>query len=86
MVFAPWAAHSIHSYLTIPKDEKDLSYLAVLPFMLWRILHFQLWRSLSRFQTARDRNKIVQRGIEFEQVDREENWYDNMISIQDINY
>ena len=75
MVVAPWVVHSIYSYTVGP--ERDLSYLLVFPFMLWRMFdqfHNQLWISLSRYQTAKGKGRIVDKGLEFEQVDRERNW------------
>uniref|UniRef100_A0A0D9YSK6 aldehyde oxygenase (deformylating) n=1 Tax=Oryza glumipatula TaxID=40148 RepID=A0A0D9YSK6_9ORYZ len=48
--------------------EKDVAYLSVLPFMLLRILHSQVWLTISRLMDARgNRRRIVERGIEFEQ-------------------
>ncbi|XP_019187912.1 PREDICTED: protein ECERIFERUM 1-like isoform X2 [Ipomoea nil] len=43
------------------------------------MLHNQLWISLSRYRTAKGDNRIVDKGIEFEQVDRERNWDDQII-------
>ncbi|WKA05181.1 hypothetical protein VitviT2T_023161 [Vitis vinifera] len=43
------------------------------------MLHNQLWISLSRHRTAKGNNRIVDKGIEFEQVDRERNWDDQII-------
>ena len=41
--------------------------------MLWRLIHSQIWISYSRYRTAKLR--IVDKSIEFEQVDRERDWY-----------
>jgi len=57
------------------KDEKDLSSFLIFPILLWRVLHNQLWISLSRYRTAKGNNRIIDKGIEFDQVDRESNWY-----------
>lgn len=54
--------------------EVDIVYLLFFPTLLLRMLHNQIWISLARFQTARSRHLILDRGIEFEQVDRERNW------------
>ncbi|CAI9103412.1 OLC1v1001883C1 [Oldenlandia corymbosa var. corymbosa] len=51
----------------------------ILPFLVLRILHNQLWISLSRYRTAEGKNRIVDKSIEFEQIDRERNWDDNII-------
>uniref|UniRef100_A0A803L0F7 Very-long-chain aldehyde decarbonylase CER1-like C-terminal domain-containing protein n=1 Tax=Chenopodium quinoa TaxID=63459 RepID=A0A803L0F7_CHEQI len=47
--------------------------------MLWRMLHQQLWISLSRYRTAKGKNLIVDRSIDFEQVDRESKWDDQIL-------
>ncbi|ERN18942.1 hypothetical protein AMTR_s00067p00190600 [Amborella trichopoda] len=47
--------------------------------MLSRLAHNQLWISLSRFQTARSKHIILSKGLEFQQVDRERNWDDQII-------
>ncbi|KAK8449172.1 hypothetical protein SEVIR_7G172132v4 [Setaria viridis] len=51
----------------------------MLPALLLRMIHNQIWISLSRYQTARRKNVIVDRSIEFEQVDRERSWDDQII-------
>jgi aldehyde decarbonylase len=38
------------------------------------MLHNQIWISVSRYQTAIGKRRIVDKGLEFEQVDRETNW------------
>ena len=47
------------------------------------MLHNQIWISLSRYRTAKGKNRIVDKGIEFEQVDRESTW--SVISLQNIS-
>ncbi|KAG9440235.1 hypothetical protein H6P81_020400 [Aristolochia fimbriata] len=79
VVLAPWIAHSIYSWVTKPEEKRDLTNFLILPILLWRWVHNQIWISLSRFQTARSKHKIVNKGIEFEQVDREENWDDQIL-------
>lgn len=59
--------------------EVDLTYLLIFPSLLLRMLHNQLWISLSRFQTARGRHLIVDRSLDFEQIDRERTWDDQII-------
>lgn len=77
LVLAPWVLHGCHKMATAKElGEKDVAYLSVLPFMLLRILHSQVWLTISRLMDARgNRRRIVERGIEFEQVDRENNWF-----------
>ncbi|KAL3516754.1 hypothetical protein ACH5RR_023656 [Cinchona calisaya] len=79
VVLAPSVAHSIYSYATKGESEKDLTNFLILPFLLWRMLHNQIWISISRHRTANGKNRIVDRTIEFEQVDRESNWDDQII-------
>mgnify|MGYP004705746485 CR=1 FL=1 len=74
VVLAPWVAHSIYSYATKGESERDLTNLLILPLLLWRMLHDQIWISISRHRTANGKNRIVDKTIEFEQVDRESNW------------
>ena len=75
VVLAPWAIHAIYSFVVKDEKERDISHFLIFPFLLWRMLHNQLWISLSRHRTAKGNNRIVDKGIEFEQVDRERNWY-----------
>jgi len=55
--------------------ERDLLAFAVLPVLLLRLLYSQLWITVSRHQTARSRHRIVDKSLDFDQVDRERNWY-----------
>jgi aldehyde decarbonylase len=71
VILSPWIAHSIYSFIW---GERDPVYQAIFPFMLIRMLHNQIWISISRYQTAKGKSKIVDKGLEFEQVDRETNW------------
>ncbi|CAK7349268.1 unnamed protein product [Dovyalis caffra] len=77
VILAPWVIHNIYSYMV--KDEKDLSSFLIFPLLLSRFLHNQLWISLSRYQTAKGNRRIVDKGIEFDQVDRESNWDDQIL-------
>ncbi|KAJ0035355.1 hypothetical protein Pint_26270 [Pistacia integerrima] len=79
IVLAPWVIHSIYSYIVEDEKRKDLSTLLLFPLILWRFLHNQIWISLSRFRTAKGSNRIVEKSIEFEQVDRETNWDDQIL-------
>ncbi|OVA07674.1 Fatty acid hydroxylase [Macleaya cordata] len=79
IVLAPWVVHSVYSYVTKEESERDLTGLLILPYLLWRWIHGQAWITLARFQTARSKHRILDKGIEFEQVDRERNWDDLII-------
>ncbi|CAH8387308.1 unnamed protein product [Eruca vesicaria subsp. sativa] len=75
MVLAPLVIDSIYSYVTIRDHEK----LLVMALMVWRIVHSQVWISFSRYQTAKGTKRIVDKSIEFDQVDRERTWDDQII-------
>ncbi|XP_062175150.1 very-long-chain aldehyde decarbonylase CER1-like isoform X1 [Alnus glutinosa] len=79
LVLAPWVIHSTYSFVTKDESERNLSNLLIFPFLLWRMLHNQIWISLSRYWTAKGNNSIVDKGLEFEQVDRESNWDDQIL-------
>lgn len=74
-MLAPWMLHGGYLVATKGWREADLGYIAILPSMLLRTLHNQAWITVSRLHSARGRRQIVDRGIEFDQVDRERNWY-----------
>ncbi|KAM5554451.1 hypothetical protein ABKV19_022699 [Rosa sericea] len=78
VVLAPWVIHSTYSFM-FGEEGTDLFYILVFPFLLWRMLHNQIWISLSRYQTAKGKGTIVDKGLEFEQVDRERDWDDQII-------
>ncbi|KAI5647579.1 hypothetical protein M9H77_33584 [Catharanthus roseus] len=79
VVLAPWVVHSFYSFATKEENERDLTYLLVFPFLLSRVVHNLVWISFSRHRTAKGKNRIVDKTIEFEQVDRESNWDDQII-------
>ncbi|XVF68280.1 hypothetical protein PTKIN_Ptkin10aG0192300 [Pterospermum kingtungense] len=79
VILAPWVVHSTYCFVTKGIKEVDLFYVLIFPFLLTRVLHNQLWISYSRYRTAKGNNRIVDKGIEFEQVDRESNWDDQII-------
>ncbi|KAG8363490.1 hypothetical protein BUALT_Bualt19G0027800 [Buddleja alternifolia] len=79
VVLAPWAIHSIYSYMVKDENERDYTNLLVLPLLLLRVVHNLIWISLSRYRTAKGDNRILDKTIEFEQVDRERNWDDQII-------
>ncbi|XP_019462066.1 PREDICTED: protein ECERIFERUM 1-like isoform X1 [Lupinus angustifolius] len=76
LILTPWIGHSIYS---LTSNERDPLYYLIFPFMLVRMMHNQIWISVSRYQTAKGNNKIVDKGIEFDQVDRETNWDDQIL-------
>ncbi|KAJ4776263.1 Fatty acid hydroxylase superfamily [Rhynchospora pubera] len=78
-LLAPWFAHSMHKFATSKTEERDLLNLLIIPVLLLRLLYGQLWISISRFQTARSKRRIVNKSLDFDQVDRERNWDDQII-------
>ncbi|XP_010480305.1 PREDICTED: protein CER1-like 1 isoform X1 [Camelina sativa] len=79
LLVVPLAIGSIYSYMTAEEEEKDLGRMLIVALMLWRIVHSQIWISVSRKKTAKGTKKIVDKPIEFEQVDRERSWDDQII-------
>ncbi|KAL5720368.1 aldehyde oxygenase (deformylating) [Ranunculus cassubicifolius] len=79
LVVAPWVAQTVYSISTKDASEIDSTNLLILPLIIWRVIHNQLWISFSRYQTARGKNRILDKSIEFEQIDRESNWDDQII-------
>ncbi|KAK9101662.1 hypothetical protein Scep_025092 [Stephania cephalantha] len=79
VVLAPWAVHSTHTFLTADEKQRDLGYFLIFPFLISRIIHNQLWISFSRYRTAKGTNRILDKSIEYDQVDRESNWDDQII-------
>ncbi|KAA8520393.1 hypothetical protein F0562_014649 [Nyssa sinensis] len=77
VILAPWMVRSL--YLFTVKEEKDLLNFLILPFLLWRMVHNQIWITISRHRTAKGNNRIVDKSIEFEQADRESNWDDQIL-------
>ncbi|XP_031395701.1 very-long-chain aldehyde decarbonylase CER1-like [Punica granatum] len=79
VVLAPWAIYNTYKFMFSEGNDRDFSTFLILPFLLWRMLHNQIWISLSRYRTAKGNNRILDKGIEFEQVDREGTWDDQII-------
>ncbi|KAL0547965.1 hypothetical protein IC582_012404 [Cucumis melo] len=79
VILAPWVVHSIYQYVVKDETERDVSSLVIFPFLLWRIIHNQIWISVSRYRTAKGNARILDKGIEFDQVDREGNWDDQIL-------
>ncbi|KAH7864094.1 hypothetical protein Vadar_025647 [Vaccinium darrowii] len=78
-VLAPWVVRSMYSFATKNENERDYTCILILPFLLWRAIHNQIWISISRHRTAKGSNMIVNKSIDFEQVDRESNWDDQIL-------
>ncbi|KAL6877621.1 hypothetical protein ACP4OV_012836 [Aristida adscensionis] len=76
---APFAARSTYKFVTSRREERDLLSFLVLPVLLLRLLYSQLWITVSRHQTARSKHRIVNKSLDFDQVDRERNWDDQII-------
>lgn len=72
LILGPFVAHSFYSFMV--KGERDLLNLMILPSILLKLLHNQMWISYSRYRTAKGNNRILDKTIEFDQVDRESNW------------
>lgn len=79
LILAPWVGHSIYSFMVKEEKERDLVNFLIFPFLLLRFLHNQIWISFSRHRIAKGNKRIVDKSIEFEQVDRESNWDDQII-------
>ncbi|KAG5054729.1 hypothetical protein JHK85_007239 [Glycine max] len=79
MLLAPCIVHSSYSMMVKDNSEKDMFNFLILPFLLWRMLHNQIWITFSRYRTAKGNARIVDKGIEFDQVDRERNWDDQIL-------
>ncbi|KAF3960482.1 hypothetical protein CMV_014808 [Castanea mollissima] len=86
LILAPWAVHSIYSFLFKEESKRDLTNFSILPLLLWRMLHNQIWISISRYQNAKGNNLLVDKSLQFEQVDREQSWDDQIILSGIISY
>jgi aldehyde decarbonylase len=74
LVLAPAVLQTVHRIVTKGWGDIDLVYASMLPALLLRLFLNQIWISLSRYHTARRKHIIVDRSLEFEQVDRERSW------------
>ncbi|KAH6836349.1 Fatty acid hydroxylase superfamily [Perilla frutescens var. hirtella] len=81
IILGPWAMQSIYYYSLARKgsDERDYFNLLIIPFLVSRALHNQIWISISRYITAKGTKRILDRTIEFQQLDRETNWDDQIL-------
>nr|GMD97064.1 Protein CER1-like 1 [Ipomoea batatas] len=75
VLLAPWVVHSLYYFVRSKESERDYTNFLIFPFVLSRMVHNQLWISYSRHRTAKGKSLIVDKPIDFEQVDRETNCY-----------
>ncbi|CAH2058886.1 unnamed protein product [Thlaspi arvense] len=75
LVLAPLVIDSIYSFATTRDYEK----LLIVAMTVWRIVHSQVWISFSRYRSAKGTKRIVNKSIEFDQVDRERSWDDQVV-------
>uniref|UniRef100_A0A3Q7EJF1 Fatty acid hydroxylase domain-containing protein n=1 Tax=Solanum lycopersicum TaxID=4081 RepID=A0A3Q7EJF1_SOLLC len=81
LVLAPFACHSIYTFfMSKDESERDMFNILLLPLTLFRMVHYQTWISLSRYRTAKGNNRILDKSIEFDQVDRESNWWEEQLN------
>ncbi|XP_022146958.1 protein ECERIFERUM 1-like isoform X1 [Momordica charantia] len=78
-ILAPGFIYSIYQYVTKDEAERNVTCLVIVPLLLWRMIHNQIWISLSRYRTAKGNARILDKGLEFDQVDRERNWDDQIL-------
>ncbi|KAJ0654021.1 hypothetical protein HanOQP8_Chr15g0590191 [Helianthus annuus] len=79
VVLVPWVVKSVYDFMTMDVKTRDSTTILIFLFLLTRMLHNQIWISFSRYKTAKGQNRIVDKNIELEQVDRERNWDDQII-------
>ncbi|WRX35139.1 Fatty acid hydroxylase - like 10 [Theobroma cacao] len=78
-LLVPGAIYSTYSFITTAENERNLFMFLVFPFLLFRFAHYQLWISVSRYRTAKGNNRILDKSLDFEQVDRERSWDDQIV-------
>ncbi|KAJ8538569.1 hypothetical protein K7X08_027790 [Anisodus acutangulus] len=80
VVLAPFVVHSTYSYfMSKEESRRDIAYLLIFPLLILRMIHYQIWISLCRYRTAKGDYRIVDKSIEFDQIDIERNWDDQII-------
>ncbi|RXH93235.1 hypothetical protein DVH24_013811 [Malus domestica] len=67
LILAPWVIHSTLLFIVNDGKDRDSTYLLMFPLMLWRMIHNQIWITLSRYRTAKGNGRIVDKGLEFDQ-------------------
>ncbi|XP_074361190.1 very-long-chain aldehyde decarbonylase CER1-like [Apium graveolens] len=75
----PLVAHSFYSFATKEKAERDVTNFLVLPFLLSRVLHAHIWNLVSRRLTAIEKNRIVDKEIDLDQIARENDWDEQIL-------
>ncbi|KAG0456930.1 hypothetical protein HPP92_022087 [Vanilla planifolia] len=79
----PWVAQSAHnvakSWNAEGQQMVDHTNLSIIPLLFLRLLHAQLWITVSRIATASGGHTITRKPLDFEQVDRECNWDDQIL-------
>ncbi|KAF5761340.1 putative fatty acid hydroxylase [Helianthus annuus] len=79
LILAPSVVKATYDYVISNANDRDLTLLLIFPLLLIRALNNQFWISLSRYMTAKGKSRIVDKTIEFDQVDRERDWDDQII-------
>eukprot|EP00467_Chlorarachnion_reptans_P007669 CAMPEP_0114523174 /NCGR_PEP_ID=MMETSP0109-20121206/21149_1 /TAXON_ID=29199 /ORGANISM="Chlorarachnion reptans, Strain CCCM449" /LENGTH=812 /DNA_ID=CAMNT_0001704469 /DNA_START=365 /DNA_END=2803 /DNA_ORIENTATION=+ len=77
VLLAPLALH--HVFEGLSDDVQGAFDDHMLLIVLLRYLQMFLWQFVSRFNPISARTKIQRKNIEFEQIDREENWDDYIL-------
>ncbi|KAL2632944.1 hypothetical protein R1flu_004423 [Riccia fluitans] len=78
VLFVPFAVKATYANVFGGKDVDNWC-LHILISTALRYLHGQAWMSLSRFYHVAGKYQIQQKGINFQQVDRESNWDDYLL-------
>ncbi|KAG1361487.1 Protein ECERIFERUM 1 [Cocos nucifera] len=63
----------MHEFMADRGEQSDVFNFLIFPILLLRLLYSQLWITFSRFQTAKSKHRIVNKSLDFDQVDRERN-------------
>ncbi|CAN6703838.1 unnamed protein product [Malus baccata var. baccata] len=79
LIMAPWVIHSTLLFMMNDGKDRDITYFFMFPLTIWRMIHNQIWITLSRYRTAKGNGRIFDKGLEFDQVDRERNWDDQIL-------
>ncbi|CAN0878296.1 Very-long-chain aldehyde decarbonylase GL1-5 [Linum grandiflorum] len=85
LILAPWVAHNSYKYITVGGSKYTFRF-HIFPFILLRILHNKIWIDVSRRRTAAPANRIVDKPIDDDQLDRESNWDDQIVMTGIIMY
>lgn len=74
----------MHKFMADSGEQRDMLNFLIFPILLLRLLYSQLWITFSRFQTAKGKHRIVYKSLDFDQVDRERNWYEKINTARDL--